>query len=113
MPDYGMPGMDNMTEFKLFIGMLPRTVGEDGLRAIFQPYGSIIEVVVLREPDGSSRGCAFVKYHRREDAVNAINACNGQMFFQVHHRNLASGAICPMWFSSRVPFIHNRAKPIP
>lgn len=82
MPDYGMPGMDNMTEFKLFIGMLPRTVGEDGLRAIFQPYGSIIEVVVLREPDGSSRGCAFVKYHRREDAVNAINACNGQMFFQ-------------------------------
>jgi CUG-BP- and ETR3-like factor len=82
-----MPGMDNMTEFKLFIGMLPRTVGEDGLRAIFQPYGSIIEVVVLREPDGSSRGCAFVKYHRREDAVNAINACNGQMFFQVQRRN--------------------------
>jgi RNA recognition motif-containing protein len=57
-------------------------VGEDGLRAVFQPYGHIIEVVVLREPDGSSRGCAFVKYSRREDAINAINACNGQMFFQ-------------------------------
>jgi hypothetical protein len=81
-----MPGLDGMTEFKLFIGMLPRTVGEDGLRAVFQPYGHIIEVVVLREPDGSSRGCAFVKYSRREDAINAINACNGQMFFQVRRQ---------------------------
>lgn len=86
VPDLGMLGHgggfdSGMTEFKLFIGMLPRTVGEDGLRAVFQPYGKIVEVVVLREPDGSSRGCAFVKYERREDAVNAINACNGQMFF--------------------------------
>lgn len=52
------------------------------MRAVFQPYGKINEIVVLREPDGSSRGCGFVKYDRREDAINAINACNGQMFFQ-------------------------------
>jgi len=82
MPNLGLPGLDIMTEFKLFIGMLPRTVTEEAMRAVFQPYGKINEIVVLREPDGSSRGCGFVKYDRREDAINAINACNGQMFFQ-------------------------------
>jgi len=90
MPNLGLPGLDIMTEFKLFIGMLPRTVTEEAMRAVFQPYGKINEIVVLREPDGSSRGCGFVKYDRREDAINAINACNGQMFFQVRNDEFQS-----------------------
>lgn len=78
-----MAALEGMAEYKLFVGMLPRSVNEEGLRAVFQPYGKLIEVVVLREPDGTSKGCAFVKYERRDDALSAISSCNGQMFFQV------------------------------
>lgn len=79
-----MAAMEGMAEYKLFIGMLPRSVSEEGLRTVFAPYGKLIEIVVLREPDGTSKGCAFVKYERRDDALNAISGCNGQMFFQVN-----------------------------
>jgi len=77
----GMAALEGMTEYKLFVGMLPRSATEEDLRMVFQPYGKLIEIVVLREPDGTSKGCAFVKYDRRDDALNAINSCNGQMYF--------------------------------
>lgn len=57
---------------KLFIGMLCKKLNEDDLRVMFSPYGTIEELTVLRNADGSSRGCSFVKYANRLQAQNAI-----------------------------------------
>ncbi|XP_057314766.1 CUGBP Elav-like family member 2 isoform X1 [Hydractinia symbiolongicarpus] len=57
---------------KLFIGMLSKKMSEDDLRVMFSPYGTIEELTVLRNADGTSRGCAFVKYSNRLQAQNCI-----------------------------------------
>ncbi|XP_065669810.1 CUGBP Elav-like family member 2 isoform X6 [Hydra vulgaris] len=59
---------------KLFIGMLSKKLNEDDLRIMFSPYGTIEELTILRNPDGGSKGCAFIKYSTRLQAQNAIKA---------------------------------------
>ncbi|KAG5184182.1 hypothetical protein JKP88DRAFT_354504 [Tribonema minus] len=61
-------------ENKLFVGMMPARWGEDELRQLFQPYGKITEIYVIRDLDGTSKGCAFVKYEELESANAAIKA---------------------------------------
>ena len=45
-----------LDEPKLFIGMLSRTAGEDEVRHMCRPYGSIESVTVLRDGQGKSKG---------------------------------------------------------
>lgn len=63
-------------EHKLFIGMLPKTVNEEDLNDMFSPYGDLREIHVIRGTDGSSKGCAFVKFAEREAAIVAIEFFN-------------------------------------
>ena len=56
-------------ENKLFVGMLPRPIDELVLYQLFIAYGELREVYVIRLPDGSSRGCAFIKYRQRSEAL--------------------------------------------
>lgn len=63
-------------ENKLFIGMLPKTVNEQDLHAMFVVYGELREVHIIRGPEGSPKGCAFVKYVDREAAIAAIEDLN-------------------------------------
>lgn len=62
-------------EIKLYVGMLDRSTTEDEITKLFEPFGVLKEVhlMTMRET-GASKGCAFVKYNNREDAVRAINA---------------------------------------
>lgn len=64
-------------ENKLFIGMLPKTMNEDDLNDIFAPYGDLREVHIIRGPEGSPKGCAFVKFIERDAAITAIEDLNG------------------------------------
>jgi len=64
-------------DWKLFIGMLPRTATEEDLRPIFMRFGNIAEVAVIRGPAGDSKGYGFVRYHFQQEAQAAINALNG------------------------------------
>lgn len=63
-------------ENKLFIGMLPKTVGEQELHNMFIMYGELREVHIIRGPEGSPKGCAFVKFVDRDAAISAIEDLN-------------------------------------
>ena len=47
---------------KLFVGMICRSVTEQELHNIFSWYGRLLEIHLMRNLDGVSKGCAFVKF---------------------------------------------------
>ena len=56
--------------------MLPKTLDEEDLHNMFAPYGELREVHIIRGPEGSSKGCAFVKFVDRDAAMVAIEDVN-------------------------------------
>uniref|UniRef100_A0A7S0R583 RRM domain-containing protein n=1 Tax=Chlamydomonas leiostraca TaxID=1034604 RepID=A0A7S0R583_9CHLO len=61
---------------KLFVGQIPPNMTEEALRAMFQPYGNITEVHLLKKNPGS--GCAFVCYDRWSACEAAVAALHGK-----------------------------------
>lgn len=59
---------------KLFVGQVPTECSENELRGIFEPYGKIADVHILRGKDGKSRNCGFVTFENSRQARNAIEA---------------------------------------
>ena len=43
---------------------------------MFAPYGELREVHIIRGPEGTSKGCAFVKFVDRDAAMVAIENVN-------------------------------------
>ncbi|XP_071098837.1 CUGBP Elav-like family member 3-B isoform X4 [Haliotis cracherodii] len=62
---------------KLFVGMLNKQQVEEDVRQLFQPFGTIEECTILRDQNGNSKGCAFVKFASHSEAQTAINALHG------------------------------------
>ena len=50
-------------ERKLFVGMISKNADEEKLRVMFGGFGTIEEVTILRNPDGTSKNCAFIKFN--------------------------------------------------
>ncbi|XP_014511167.1 RNA-binding protein BRN1 isoform X2 [Vigna radiata var. radiata] len=65
-------------EHKLFIGMLPKNISEDEVSDLFSKYGNIKDLQILRGSQQTSKGCAFLKYETKEQAVAALEAINGK-----------------------------------
>jgi len=68
---------------KVFVGMLSKTVQEEEVREMFLEYGTVEEVTVLRDKDGNSKGCAFIKFGCRQEAQAAINKMHGSQIMPV------------------------------
>ncbi|CAN4106311.1 unnamed protein product [Withania somnifera] len=64
-------------EYKLFVGSLNKQATEKEVEEIFSPYGRVEDVYLMRDDMKRSRGCGFVKYSRRDMAMEAINSLSG------------------------------------
>lgn len=71
-----IPTITPEQENKLFVGMTSRNADEDSIRELFSPFGEIREIYIIRNADGSNKGCAFLKYTDNESALNAIETLN-------------------------------------
>ena len=65
--------------------MIPKQATEEDVRQLFSQHGSVLEVHILKSPDGTSRGCGFVKYAAQHEAVSAINSLSGYMMEVFYH----------------------------
>ncbi|XP_026953510.1 CUGBP Elav-like family member 3 isoform X40 [Sagmatias obliquidens] len=69
----GLNPSPSVQDRKLFVGMLGKQQTDEDVRKMFEPFGTIDECTVLRGPDGTSKGCAFVKFQTHAEAQAAIN----------------------------------------
>ncbi|KAL3531408.1 hypothetical protein ACH5RR_010730 [Cinchona calisaya] len=65
-------------EHKIFVGMLPKNVSDAEVSALFSQYGTIKDLQILSGSQQTSKGCAFLKYETKEQALAAIEALNGK-----------------------------------
>ncbi|KAL3649107.1 hypothetical protein CASFOL_005510 [Castilleja foliolosa] len=65
-------------EHKLFVGMLPKNVDDAEVSDLFSEYGTITDLQILRGLLQTNKGCAFLKFETKEQAVAAIEALNGK-----------------------------------
>ena len=60
---------------KMFCGQIPRNMHESELREMFEQFGPVFQLNVLRDKQtGESKGCCFVTYYMRKSALDAQNA---------------------------------------
>ena len=84
---HGGPSAQNSAP-KLFVGMIPYATGEAELQQLFSQFGPLMEVFMMREKDGRSKGCAFVRFYSKEAANAACLALNGTLALPGAARNL-------------------------
>lgn len=73
---------------KLFVGMAPKSAYEEDYRAVFAPFGTPIDIYVIRDRNGFSKGCAFVKYESVKSASDAIEALHDKYIMPGGFRTL-------------------------
>jgi CUG-BP- and ETR3-like factor len=67
-------------EYKLYVCMLSRQSTEQEIRSMFEPFGQLTEVFIIRSREGNqSKGAAFVKFTNRDDAQRAMNAIHDKV----------------------------------
>ncbi|XP_076384974.1 CUGBP Elav-like family member 1-A isoform X8 [Megalopta genalis] len=73
------PDPDNI---KMFVGQVPHDMDEDDLRTLFEEFGRVHQINILRDKiTGSHRGCCFVTFYTRKAALDAQNALHNVKTF--------------------------------
>ena len=71
---------------KLFVGSLPWSVNDEGLKQTFEKHGFVVSAKVILDRDTSrSRGFGFVEMENSDDASKAIRALNNS---EIDGRNI-------------------------
>ena len=87
----------------IFVGNLDFASREDDLQKLFEPFGAVASITIVRDRDtGNPRGFAFVEMSDAAQADAAIEALNGVRF---HDRQLQLNEARPKFADS------NRTEP--
>ncbi|XP_034444048.1 CUGBP Elav-like family member 2 isoform X8 [Hippoglossus hippoglossus] len=74
---------------KMFVGQIPRSWSETELKELFEPYGAVHQINILRDRTQNppqSKGCCFVTFYTRKAALEAQNAMhNIKTLSGMHH----------------------------
>ncbi|XP_062374732.1 CUGBP Elav-like family member 2 isoform X2 [Sardina pilchardus] len=74
---------------KMFVGQIPRSWTEKELKELFEPYGAVYQINILRDRSQNppqSKGCCFVTFYTRKAALEAQNALhNIKTLTGMHH----------------------------
>ncbi|XP_059154063.1 CUGBP Elav-like family member 2 isoform X5 [Physella acuta] len=72
---------------KMFVGQIPRNWDENDLKTMFEEFGPIHSMNILRDKiTGQSKGCCFVTFFTRKAALDAQNALhNVKTLPTMHH----------------------------
>ncbi|GMP48458.1 hypothetical protein CsSME_00015800 [Camellia sinensis var. sinensis] len=70
---------DKSQGLNLYIKNLDDSIGDDKLKELFSPFGTISSCKVMRDPNGMSRGSGFVAFSTPEEASRALLEMNGKM----------------------------------
>ncbi|XP_013379319.1 RNA-binding protein 39 isoform X1 [Lingula anatina] len=63
---------------RLYVGSLHFNITEDMLRGIFDPFGKVDDIKLIKDPQtGRSQGYGFATFHNAEDALKALQQLNG------------------------------------
>lgn len=90
------PKTDTSKHFHIFVGDLSPDIESHQLREAFQPFGTISDCKIIRDPQTlKSKGYGFVSFVKKEDAENAIAGMNGQW--------IGSRAIRTNWATRKPP----------
>ncbi|XP_076265159.1 CUGBP Elav-like family member 1 isoform X2 [Rhynchophorus ferrugineus] len=84
LQDQEQPDPDTI---KMFVGQVPRSMDENDLRQMFEVYGRVHSINVLRDKaSGASKGCCFVTFFTRKAALQAQDALhNVKTLPGMHH----------------------------
>ena len=66
------------SEPRLFVGQVPTDKTAEDLAPLFEPFGVIKNLHLVKGPDGKSRGCAMVLYEKWSQAEAAMEAHDGK-----------------------------------
>ncbi|KAF5398298.1 Splicing factor [Paragonimus heterotremus] len=77
-PSVPRPVQQNRGPMKLYIGSLHYNITEEMLKGIFEPFGKIDDIKLIKDPaTGRSQGYGFVTYGNSDDAKKALDQLNG------------------------------------
>ncbi|XP_018415235.1 PREDICTED: CUGBP Elav-like family member 1 isoform X2 [Nanorana parkeri] len=83
------PDHPDPDSIKMFVGQIPRSWSEKELRELFEQYGAVYEINILRDRSQNppqSKGCCFITFYTRKASLEAQNALHNMKILPgMHH----------------------------